>query len=175
MPPKLCEPDLNAVWAALRQRWLDTSPKKGPDPHATPEGAPRTVERVRIRRGTDADPPAGGGWEVYRTEPPALVQVAMQERHLAPWRPGEWVAVLRSTVPYENPRAGKRTNIALTRFVNESLGKAYHEQVVSQWATGSNQSTPPWGAILVVCRDLGLDVLIGNDGSAYLVPARGRS
>jgi hypothetical protein len=170
------EPDLSAVWATLRERWI-SAVTRGPDPHATHAEPGRTVDRVKIARGSTDDAGAQHredlGYEVYRGPVPAIVAVLLQERNMAPQRSGEWIAVKRTTAPYTHRSGGKRTNLTLTHFVNERLGLSYQPQAVSQWATGTDR-TPPWRAILVVAEDLGLDVLIGNDGSVYLVPTRAR-
>lgn len=67
---------------------------------------------------------------------------------------------------------GPRTRAALTEYLNETLGEHYTPQGVSQWATGSDGRTPPWNAILLLLRELKLDLVLSGDGRAWFVQAR---
>lgn len=58
-----------------------------------------------------------------------------------------------------------RTSASLTAHLRERLGRAYTQQSVSQWATGSDGRRPPWIAVCLLLDELGLELVVRGDGS----------
>ena len=89
----------------------------------------------------------------------------MARRTREPPRNAIWTALRQRWIE----AASGRTSAALTERLSERLGRAYSQQAVSQWATGSDGRRPPWAAICALMDELGLDLVLHADGTAHLV------